>query len=113
MSAFAKGGFTAAVVAGMAMAGVQAQDIPPVNSSMPAWDLRRANGGQLPEPKRVSGAGIHMPRPSYWPVVAAFGDQSSDWARVVTVSGSHPLRAVLAPLGDTWIVIGVLAAPPG
>jgi cytochrome c oxidase subunit 1 len=48
-------------------------DVPPVNSAMPAWDLRRANGGQLPEPKRVSGAGIHMPRPSYWPVVAAFG----------------------------------------
>jgi cytochrome c oxidase subunit 1 len=48
-------------------------DVPPVNSAMPAWDLRRAGGGQLPEPKRVSGAGIHMPRPSYWPVVAAFG----------------------------------------
>jgi len=48
-------------------------DVPPVNSSMPAWDLRRAGGGQLPEPPRVSGAGIHMPRPSYWPVVAAFG----------------------------------------
>ena len=48
-------------------------DVPPVNSSMPAWDLRRAGGGQLPEPKRVSGAGIHMPRPSIWPLVAAFG----------------------------------------
>ena len=48
-------------------------DVPPVNSSMPAWDLRRAGGGQLPEPQRVSGAGIHMPRPSYWPVVAALG----------------------------------------
>ena len=48
-------------------------EVPPVNSSMPAWDLRRAGGGQLPEPQRVSGAGIHMPRPSIWPLVTAFG----------------------------------------
>jgi hypothetical protein len=45
-------------------------------------------------------------------VVAAFGDQSTVWARVVTVGGGHPLRAVLAPLGDSWIVIGVLAPSP-
>jgi len=48
-------------------------DVPPVNSSTPLWDLRRASGGQLPEPQRVSGAGIHMPRPSIWPLVTAFG----------------------------------------
>jgi cytochrome c oxidase subunit I len=48
-------------------------DVPPVNSSTPVWDLRRAAGGQLPEPARVSGAGIHMPRPSIWPLVTAFG----------------------------------------
>jgi cytochrome c oxidase subunit 1 len=47
--------------------------VPPVGSSMPAWDLRRANGGALPEPAPESGAGIHMPRPSYWPLVTAFG----------------------------------------
>ena len=48
-------------------------DVPPVNSSTPMWDLRRASGGQLPEPQRVSGAGIHLPRPSIWPLVTAFG----------------------------------------
>jgi cytochrome c oxidase subunit 1 len=47
--------------------------VPPVGSSMPAWDLRRANGGVLKEPAPESGEGIHMPRPSYWPVVTAFG----------------------------------------
>jgi cytochrome c oxidase subunit 1 len=47
--------------------------VPPVGSSTPAWDLRRANGGPLPEPKPESGAGIHMPRPSYWPAVTAIG----------------------------------------
>jgi cytochrome c oxidase subunit I len=47
--------------------------VPPVSSSTPAWDLRRANGGALKEPVPESGEGIHMPRPSYWPVVTAFG----------------------------------------
>jgi cytochrome c oxidase subunit 1 len=47
--------------------------VPAVGSSMPAWDLRRANGGVLQEPAPESGEGIHMPRPSYWPVVTAFG----------------------------------------
>ncbi len=47
--------------------------IPTVGSATPAWDLRRANGGPLPEPARVSGEGIHMPRPSYWPLVTAIG----------------------------------------
>ena len=48
-------------------------DVPPVNSSTPAWDLRRANGGTLPEPKRESGEGIHLPRPSIWPLITAVG----------------------------------------
>jgi cytochrome c oxidase subunit 1 len=48
-------------------------EVPPVGSAMPAWDLRRANGGALPEPPRVSGAGIHLPRPSKWPLVTAVG----------------------------------------
>jgi cytochrome c oxidase subunit 1 len=48
-------------------------EVPTVTSSMPAWDLRRATGAPLPEPQRVSGAGIHMPRPSYWPAVTAVG----------------------------------------
>jgi cytochrome c oxidase subunit 1 len=55
-------------------------EVPPVGSSTPAWDLRRANGGHLPEPARVSGEGIHMPRPSYWPAVTAVG--------VLTIIGS-------------------------
>jgi hypothetical protein len=25
------------------------------------------------EPARVSGAGIHLPNPSYWPILAALG----------------------------------------
>jgi cytochrome c oxidase subunit 1 len=48
-------------------------EVPPVRSSTPAWDLRRAHGGPLPEPQQVSAAGIHLPRPSYWPAVTAVG----------------------------------------
>ena len=47
--------------------------LPQVASSVPLWDAERAAGGRLPEPARVSGAGIHMPGPSYWPLMAAIG----------------------------------------
>src|SRR5690348_13879152 len=45
-------------------------EIPVVHSRDPLWETKRERGGQLPEPPRVSGAGIHMPNPSYWPGVA-------------------------------------------
>lgn len=44
------------------------------------------------------------------PVVAAFGDTATAWARVVSVRGAASMRAVVAPLGDDWVVVGVL--PP-
>jgi cytochrome c oxidase subunit 1 len=47
--------------------------LPRVGSSIPQWDARRAAGGKLPEPVPVSGAGIHMPNPSFWPLMAAIG----------------------------------------
>ncbi len=47
--------------------------LPVVHSSVPQWDARRAAGGELPEPELVSGEDIHMPNPSYWPLVAAIG----------------------------------------
>jgi cytochrome c oxidase subunit 1 len=46
---------------------------PTVDSRDPLWELKRAHGGTLPEPARVSGKGIHLPSPSYWPVVTAIG----------------------------------------
>jgi cytochrome c oxidase subunit I len=48
-------------------------EIPVVNSRDPVWQLKRKQGGRLPEPPRVSGKGIHLPRPSYWPLVTAIG----------------------------------------
>jgi cytochrome c oxidase subunit 1 len=48
-------------------------EIPTVRGRDALWETKRQRGGQLPEPVRVSGAGIHMPNPSYWPLVTAIG----------------------------------------
>jgi hypothetical protein len=38
------------------------------------WEAKRERrGAALTEPPRVSGKGIHLPNPSYWPAVAAVG----------------------------------------
>jgi len=47
--------------------------IPTVHGRDALWEAKRAHGGKLPEPVRVSGAGIHLPNPSYWPFLAALG----------------------------------------
>ena len=47
--------------------------LPKVSGRDPLWEEKRARGGQLPEPRAGTGAGIHMPNPSYWPLVTAFG----------------------------------------
>jgi cytochrome c oxidase subunit 1 len=47
--------------------------IPTVHNRDALWETKRQRGGQLPEPALVSGAGIHMPNPSYWPLVTAAG----------------------------------------
>ena len=49
------------------------QETPVVRGRDPLWEAKRQRGGQLPEPSPGTGAGIHIPNPSYWPLVAAFG----------------------------------------
>jgi cytochrome c oxidase subunit I len=44
-----------------------------VHGRDPLWETKRQRGGSLPEPKRVSGAGIHMPNPSIKPLITAVG----------------------------------------
>lgn len=44
--------------------------------------------------------------------VSAFGPDVVDWARTVALDGVVPMRAVLAPIGDRWIVVGVLPPIP-
>jgi cytochrome c oxidase subunit 1 len=48
-------------------------EIPVVHSRDPLWETKRQRGGRLPEPEKVSGAGIHLPNPSFWPLLAAVG----------------------------------------
>lgn len=48
-------------------------ELPVVEGRDPLWLAKRKHGGTLPEPPRVSGAGIHLPNPSYWPLVTAIG----------------------------------------
>jgi cytochrome c oxidase subunit I len=47
--------------------------LPTVDGRDPLWEEKRKAGGRLPEPVTSSGAGIHLPNPSYWPLVTAFG----------------------------------------
>ena len=48
-------------------------------------------------------------RPDPSSAIAAFGPAADSWARVVHVKKPIALNVVAAPLGDHWIVIGVLA----
>ena len=48
-------------------------EVPVVHGRDPLWEAKRQHGGPMPEPPRVSGAGIHLPNPSYWPLVSAIG----------------------------------------
>ena len=48
--------------------------IPVVHGRDALWEIKREQGRTaLPEPPRVDGAGIHLPNPSFWPLVAAVG----------------------------------------
>ena len=47
--------------------------LPEVKGRDPLWETKRDQGGKLPEPQVGTGAGIHLPNPSYWPLVTALG----------------------------------------
>jgi cytochrome c oxidase subunit 1 len=74
-------------------------EVPALHSSTPLWDLKRARGGgPLPEPPLASGAGIHLPPPSYWPAVTAIGvtvtigsilfTEALSWWYAITLTGA-------------------------
>jgi len=48
-------------------------ELPQVHGRDALWERKREHGGQLPEPQRVSGQGIHMPNPSFRPFIVALG----------------------------------------
>ncbi len=73
--------------------------IPTVHGRDALWEAKREAGGKLPEPRRTSGAGIHLPNPSYWPILAAFG--------VTTVFTSLMLHDKVGPIG-IFIAVSIL-----
>jgi cytochrome c oxidase subunit 1 len=75
-------------------------EVPVVHSRDPLWELKRERGGMLPEPARVSGKGIHMPNPSFWPVVAALG-------LLVTLTGFMVGFPYVNLIGAVILLIGV------
>ncbi|MBA3259905.1 MAG: cytochrome c oxidase subunit I [Gemmatimonadales bacterium] len=48
-------------------------ETPVVHGRDPLWESKRQRGTTLPEPDPGTGAGIHIPPPSYWPLVSAVG----------------------------------------
>lgn len=83
----------------------------PLGTAALVQSLCGAAGGDVP-----SGAvavGDVGPLPEFdevGPFVEAWGPETHGWARVATVDEPIQIRAVLAPLGDEWVVVGVL--PP-
>lgn len=61
----------------------------------------------------VGGVAVLPDSPAVEPFLAAFGPDVGRWARVVPVSSPVRLSVVTAPVGESWLVIGVLAASPG
>ena len=47
------------------------------------------------------------------PLQNSFGAEVVTWARTVALDGPVPLRAVVAPVDDRWLVVGLLAPPGG
>lgn len=61
---------------------------------------------------RLSAASPFASERGAGPFLSEFGDEVLEWARVVELRGPSPMRIVLAPLGERWLVIGVLAPTP-
>jgi cytochrome c oxidase subunit 1 len=72
-------------------------EAPVVQGRDPLWETKRERGGRLPEPSPGTGAGIHIPNPSYWPLITAVGvaaifaaimlsHKTGPWGIIVAVS---------------------------
>ncbi|MGQ0803798.1 MAG: hypothetical protein ACT4PI_08045 [Actinomycetota bacterium] len=73
-----------------------------------ARDLCRAEGDIT-----VGAAAALDPGAGAQPFLAAFGPEVFSWARVVSVTTPRVLNVVLAPVGERWLVVGVVEPSPG
>jgi hypothetical protein len=61
-----------------------------------------------------TGAVTELPdSPAVEPFLAAFGPEVGEWARIVPLQSPVAMDVVTAPVGESWLVIGVLEASPG
>ena len=74
-----------------------------VGAAGPVDDLCGARG-----PVEVGTAAPLGPDAGVEPFLAAFGPEVLSWARVVPVTSPVPLTVVLAPVADSWLVVGTL-----
>jgi hypothetical protein len=74
-------------------------------------DLPQSLCGAVGKPQVTGAGGLdELSDPS--PVLSAFGEQATDWARVVEIGGftdRAPVQVILAPLGEQWVVVGGIA----
>ncbi|MGH7583110.1 MAG: cytochrome c oxidase subunit I, partial [Gemmatimonadales bacterium] len=77
---------------------------PVVHGKDELWALKRAAGvSRLPEPPRVSGKGIHLPSPSWWPLFTSIGF-------VIFMTGLMVKRPWAFPFGPVSMVGFAIAA---
>jgi hypothetical protein len=82
----------------------------------PTWGGNLQGSPVLAEQLCGAKGGVEVGTPSSLssvdggPFLAAFGPGAGEWARVVPVTAPVVLRAVVAPIGQEWLVIGVLPA---
>jgi cytochrome c oxidase subunit 1 len=85
-------------------------EIPTVHGRDALWEMKRQAGGTLPEPKHVSGAGIHMPNPSIKPLITAIGVTVT---LVGFIGGSHLPVHIVGVLITLYGIFSWAFEPPG
>ena len=89
--------------------------IPTVHGRDAFWEQKYANGHAVPqgasdheEHHEDEGHGIHMPSPSYWPLVAAVGLAVAGYGMVFHEPGQAP-GAIVAIIGVAITMVGTYA----
>jgi hypothetical protein len=76
-----------------------------IGAATRAGSLCRARGAvRVGTPRPLPDSALDQP------FLAAFGSQVHEWARVVPVGAPRHMAVVVAPVGERWLVVGVLQA---
>lgn len=100
---------------------VTARQACPAGDTTPSAELEGGLTGERARAEALCGAAgpveLGAPTPltelDARPFLAVYGADVTGWAQTVPVTAPVPLRAVLAPIGDEWQVVGVLGPRAG